>query len=116
MNNAKKQRKTIEWETLEISQENQIPREYFIQSWTQKDRNSKDPAEGGTIKKRWQEYTKELNTKGLNDPNNHDGVVIHLQPDILECEVEWALGSITMNKASGCDGTLVELFKTTILQ
>ena len=62
-------------------------------------------------KKRWQEYTKELYKKDLHDPDNHDGVITHLEPDILECEVKWALGSITMNKASGGDGTPVELFR-----
>ena len=62
------------------------------------------------IKKRWQEYTEELYKKNLHDPDNHDGVIIHLQPDILEYEVKWALGSITMNKASGGDGISVELF------
>ena len=61
--------------------------------------------------KRWQEYTGELYKKGLNDPKNHYGVVTHLEPDILECEVKWALGSITMNKASGGDGIPVELFQ-----
>ena len=69
-----------------------------------KDRNSKDPTEVDKIKKRWQEYTEELYKKGLNDPDNLDGVVTHLEPDILECEVKWALGSITMNKASEGDG------------
>ena len=69
-----------------------------------KDRNSKDPTEVDKIKKRWQEYTEELYKKGLNDPDNHDGVITHLEPDILECEVKWALGSITMNKASEGDG------------
>ena len=63
------------------------------------------------IKKRWQEYTEELCKKDLHDPNNHDGVITHLEPDILECEVKWALGSITMNKASGGDGIPVELFQ-----
>ena len=65
------------------------------------------------IKKRWQEYTEELYKKDLHNPDNHDGVItpIHLEPDILECEVRWALGSITMNKASGGDGIPVELFK-----
>ena len=63
------------------------------------------------IKKRWQEYTKELYKKDLHDPDNHDGVITHLEPDILECEVKWALGSTTMNKASGGDGIPVELFK-----
>ena len=63
------------------------------------------------IKKRWQEYTEELYKKGLNDLNNYDGVVTHLEPDILECEVKWVLGSITMNKASGGDGIPAELFQ-----
>ena len=63
------------------------------------------------IKKRWQEYTEELYKKDLHDPDNHDGVIPHLEPDILECEVKWALGSITMNKASGGDGIPVELFQ-----
>ena len=71
---------------------------------TIKDRNSKDLIETEEIKKRWQEYTEELyKKKAFNDPDNHDGVVTHLEPDILECEVKWALGSITMNKASGGD-------------
>ena len=61
--------------------------------------------------KRWQEYTEELHKKDLNDPDNHDGVITHLQPDILECKVNWALGSITMNKDSGGDGIPAELFK-----
>ena len=61
--------------------------------------------------KRWQEYTEELHKKDLNDPDNHDGVITHLQPDILECKVNWALGSITMNKASGDDGIPAELFQ-----
>ena len=63
------------------------------------------------IKKRWQEYTEELYKKGLHDSYNHNGVVIHLEPDILECEVKWALGSITVNKASGGDGIPIELFQ-----
>ena len=66
--------------------------------------------EAEDIKKRWQEYT-ELYKKDLHDPDNHDGVITHLEPDILECEVKWALGSITMNKASGGDGIPVELFQ-----
>ena len=77
---------------------------------TIKDRNGKDLTEAEEIKKRWQEYT-EVYKKGLNDPENHDGVVTHLEPDILECEVKWALGSITMNKTSGDDGIPAELFK-----
>ena len=63
------------------------------------------------IKNRWQEYTEELYKKGLNDLDNHDGVITHLEPDILECEAKWALGSITTNKASGGDGIPVELFQ-----
>ena len=63
------------------------------------------------IKKRWQEYTEELYKKDLHDPDNHDGVITHLEPDILECEVKWALGSVTTNKASGGDGIPVELFQ-----
>ena len=63
------------------------------------------------IKKRWQEYTEELYRKDLHDPDNHDGVIIQLEPDILECEVKWALESITMNKASRCDGIPAELFQ-----
>ena len=63
------------------------------------------------IKKRWQEYTEELYKKDLHEPDNHDGVITHLEPDILECEVRWTLESITMNKASGGDGTPLELFR-----
>ena len=70
-----------------------------------------DLTEAEDIKKRWQEYTEELYKKDLNDTNNHDGVITHLEPDILECEVMWALGSITMSKASGGDGIPVELFQ-----
>ena len=69
-----------------------------------------DLRETEDIKKRWQEYTEELYKKDLHNPDNHDGVITYLDPDILECEVKWALGSITMNKASGGDGILVELF------
>ena len=71
---------------------------------TIKNRNGMDLAEAEDIKKRWQEYTEKLYKKDLNDPDNHNGVVTHLEPDILKCEVRWALGSITMNKASGGDG------------
>ena len=70
-----------------------------------------DLSEAKDIKKRWQEYTEELYRKDLHDPDNHDGVITHLQPDILECEVKWALGSITTNKASRGDGISVELFQ-----
>ena len=70
-----------------------------------------DLTEAEDIKKRWQKYTKELYKKDLQDPDNHNGVITHLQPDILECEVRWALGSITTNKASRGDGSPVELFQ-----
>ena len=70
-----------------------------------------DLTEAEDIKKRWQEYTEELYKKDPNDPDNHSGVITHLEPDILECEVKWALGSIPMNKASGGDGIPVELFQ-----
>ena len=69
-----------------------------------------DRTEAEDIKKRWQEYTEELYKKGLHDPDNHEGMITHLEPDILACEVKWALGSITKNKASGSDRTPVELF------
>ena len=78
---------------------------------TVKDRNGNDLTETEAIKKRWQKYTGELYKKTLNDLDNHSGVVTHLEPDILECEVTWALGSITMNKASGGDRITAELFK-----
>ena len=78
---------------------------------TLKDRNSKDVVEADDIKKRWQEYTEELYKNVLNGPDNHDGVVTHLEPDILESEVKWALRSITMNKASGGDGIPAGLFQ-----
>ena len=89
----------------------EIPRERFMQMGTIKDRNGMNLTETKDIKKRWQEYTEELHKKDLNDPDNHDGVVTHLEPDILECEVKWTLGSITMNKASGGHGILAELFQ-----
>ena len=76
-----------------------------------KDRNGMDLTEAEDIKKRWQEYTEELHKKDLNDPDNHSGVVTHLESDILECEVKWALGSITTNKASGGQGIPVELLQ-----
>ena len=76
-----------------------------------KDRNGMDLKEAEDIKKRWQEYTEELYKKDLHDPDNHNGVTTHLEPDILECEVKWALGSIAMNKASGGDAIPVELFQ-----
>ena len=77
-----------------------------------KDRNGRDLIEAEDIKKRWQEYTEELYRKDLHDPYNHHGVITHLEPDILECEVKWALGSITTNKASGGDGFQLSYFKS----
>ena len=76
-----------------------------------KDRNGRELTEAEDIKKRWQEYTEELYKKDLHDPDNHNGMITHLEPDILDCEVKWALGSITRNKASGGDGIPVELFQ-----
>ena len=78
---------------------------------TIKDRNGRDLTEAEDIKKRWLEYTEELYTKDLHDPDNYDCVITYLRPDILECEVKWTLGSITTNKASGGDGIPVELFQ-----
>ena len=78
---------------------------------TIKDRNGMDLTEAEDIKKRWQEYTEELYKKYLQDPDNHNGMITHLETDILECEVKWALGSITINKASGGDRITIELFQ-----
>ena len=83
----------------------------FIQRCSIKDINVSNLIEAEDIKKRWQEYTEER-TKNLHDPDIYNGVITHLEPDILECEVKWALGSITMNKASGGDGIPVEIFQT----
>ena len=104
---AKKQRKTKEWERLEILRER---RKHHAKIGTIKDRNGKDLSEAEDIKKRWQEYT-ELYKNDFHDPDNHNGVITHLEPDILECEVKWALGSITVKKLSGGDGIPVELFQ-----
>ena len=78
---------------------------------TIKDKKGTDLTESEDIKKRWQEYTEEMYKRDFNNPDNHNGVIIHLEPDILECKVKWALGSITMNKASGGDGIALELFQ-----
>ena len=91
-----------------------FPREHFQGNISHKEglnkgRNGMDLTEAEDIKKRWQEYTQELYKKDLHDPDNHDGMIIHLEPDILECEVKWDLRSITMNIASGGDGIPVEL-------
>ena len=79
---------------------------------TIKDRNGRNLTEAEDIKKRWQEYTEELYKKDLHDPDNHDGVITHLEPDIMVYEVKWALESITMNKASGGDGIQLSYFKS----
>ena len=78
---------------------------------TIKDRNGMDLTEAENIKKKWQEYTEELYKKDLHDPDNHDDMITHLEPDVVECEVKWALGSITMKKTSGSDGIPAELFQ-----
>ena len=88
-----------------------IKRTFHAKIGTVKDKKSKDLTEAEEIKKRWQEYTEELYKKDLHDPDNHDGVITHLEPDILECEVKWALISITINKASGGDGIPSKLFQ-----
>ena len=85
--------------------------EFHTKTGTIKDRNGKNLTEAEEAKKRWQEYTEELYKTPLNDPDNYDDVVIHLEPDLGEFEVKWTLGSITKNKASGGDGILVELFQ-----
>ena len=84
---------------------------FYAKMGSIKDRNGMDLTEAEGTKKRWQEYTEELYNKDFHDPDNHDGVITHLEPDILECEVKWALESITMNKASEGDGIPVELFQ-----
>ena len=84
---------------------------FHAKTGTIKDRNGMDLTEAEGIKKRWQDYTEELYKKDLYDPDNHKGVISHLEPDILECEVKWALGNITTNKASGGDRIPVELFQ-----
>ena len=84
---------------------------YHTKMGTVKERNGMDLTEAEDIKKRWQEYTEELYKKDLQDPGDHNGMITHLEPDILECEVKWDLGNVTTSKASGGDGILVELFQ-----
>ena len=110
MTNAKKQGKTIEWERLAISSRKLDTKGIFhAKMGTIKERDGMDLTEAEDIEKRWQQYT-ELYIKE-HDPDNHDGVITHLEPDILECEVKWALGSTTTNKAGGGDGIPAELFQ-----
>ena len=107
---AKKQRKQTEWEDQRSLQENQR----YQGNISCKDEHNKGQKWHGhnkNIKKRWQKYTEELYKKDLHDPDNHNGVITYLEPDILECEVKWALGNITTNKASGGDGIPVELLQ-----
>ena len=87
---------------------------FYAKMGSIKDRNCRDLTEADYIKKRWQEYTEELYKKDLHDPDNHYGVITHLEPDILECEVKWTLENITKNKASGADGIPFELFQIQI--
>ena len=84
---------------------------FYVKMGSKKDRNGRDLTEAEDIKKRWQEYIEELYKVDLHDQDNHDDVITHLEPDILEWEVKWAVGSITMNKASGASGIPVELFQ-----
>ena len=114
MINAKKQRKTIEWERLEIYLFKKIrdtKGTFHAKMGSIKDRNGLDLTEAEDIKNRWQEYTEELYKKDLHDQDNHDDVNTHLGSDILVCEANWALGSITTNKVSGSDEIPVELFQ-----
>ena len=106
------QRKPTERETQDLFKKIRVIKGIFqAKVCTVKDRSGKDLIETEEIKKRWKEYTKELYKRDLNDPDYHDGVITHLEPDILECEVKWALGSTAANKASGEDGIPAELFK-----
>ena len=110
---ARKYRKTIEWKRLEISSKKirDTKQTFHAKMGSIKDRNGMGLTEAEDIQERWQVYTEELYKKDLHEPDNHDGVITDLEPDILECEVKWALESITMNKASGDDGIPGELFQ-----
>ena len=106
------QRKPTERETQDLFKKIRVIKGIFqAKVCTVKDRSGKDLIETEEIKKRWKEYTKELYKRDLNDPDYHDGVITHLEPDILECEVTWALGNITKNKASEGDGIPAALFQ-----
>ena len=108
---TKKQRKIIEWETRDpFKKISDTMGPFHAKMSSEKDRNGIDLTEAEDIK-RWQEYTEELYKKDLHNLDNHDGLITHLEPDILEYEVKWALGSITINKASGGDGIPIELFQ-----
>ena len=107
MDNAKKQGKTRDL----FKKIRDTKGTFHSKMGTIKDRNSIDLTEAKVTKKRWQEYTENLYKKDLHDPDNHNDMVTHLEPDILECKIKWALGSITTNKASGSDGIPAELFQ-----
>ena len=110
--NAKIYRKTTEWERLEISSRKLDTKGTFhAKMGTIKDRTGSDLTEAEAIKRRWQEYTAYICKKDLHDPENQDGLITHLEPDILECKAKRALGSITKNKASGDDRIPAELFQ-----
>ena len=110
--NAKKKRKIRMGKTRDhFKKIRDTKRTFHRKMGSIKDRNGIDLIEAEDIKKRWQEYTEELYKKDLHDPDNHHGVITHLEPDILKCEVKWALGNITVNKASGGDGIPAELFQ-----
>ena len=110
--NTKKSRKTTEWETRDLFKKIRDTKGTFhAKMGSIKDRNGMDLTEAEDIKKKQQEYTEELFKKDLHDLDNHDGVITHLEPDILECEVKWALESITTNKGGGGDEIPVELFQ-----
>ena len=112
MINAKNRRKQKKGKTRDLFKKiKETKGKFYTKMGTIKGRNGRDLTEAEDIKKRWQEYTEELYKKDLHDPDNHDGAITHLEPDILECEVKWALGSITMNKASRGDGISVELYQ-----
>ena len=121
---ARRDKKALSEQCKEIEENNRIEKTgdlfkkirdtkgtFHAKMGTIKDRNSMDLTEADDIKKRWQEYTEELYKKDLHDPDNYNGVITDLEPDILECEVKWGLGSITTNKTSGGDGIPVELFQ-----
>ena len=112
MKNAKKHENNRMGKTIDLFRKIRDTKGTFhVKIGIVKDRNGIDLTEAEDIEKRWQEYTEELYKKYLYDPDNHDGVITHLEPDTLECKVKWALGSNTTNKASGGDGIPVELFQ-----
>ena len=112
VNSAKKQGKTVEEKKRDLVKRIRDTKGTFHAKMGKiKERNDKHRTEAEDTKKRWREYTEELYEKALSDPDNHDGVVTHLEPNTLEYEVKWALGSITMNDASGGDAVLTEVFK-----